>query len=122
MSNLEAVLRYRQTEKGKEVYLKALKRYQQSEKCKSTRKHYQQSVNFKIAQKLYCIRHPNRRKAMYAVNNAIASDKLPKANTLQCSCGKQAQQYHHHNYEPEYWFDIVPVCKKCHRKIHQKVA
>ncbi|GAG26296.1 unnamed protein product, partial [marine sediment metagenome] len=30
----------------------------------------------------------------------------------------QAEQYHHPNgYEPEHWFNIIPICIKCHNKL-----
>ena len=135
-ANLKAVKRYQKTKKGKEGKRKATQCYQQSEKGKATRKRYQQSVQFKDAQRRYnqsekgktcnkrcCNRYPNRRKARTAVNNAIFAGKMPHPYVLFCmNCFEQAQNYHHPSYEPENWLKVFPVCRKCHRNIHRKIA
>lgn len=119
---------YRQSERGKV----AQKRYTQSEKCKATKKRYRQSRRGKILRKIarkscdkkYVIAHPKQIKAIYKVYCAITSGKMPRPDTLQCiSCPAQAQHYHHSKgYEPEHWFDVIPVCRNCHREIHKKSA
>jgi hypothetical protein len=66
-------------------------------------------------------RNPEKHKARWAVNNAIAMGKIPRASTFICSeCGMhQASQYHHHNgYDEEHRLDVKPVCGKCHRNLH----
>ncbi len=64
---------------------------------------------------------PERFKARWKVNNAVRDGKLPRIKTLLCACGKQAQQYHHHNgYAPEHALDVVPMCRPCHRKADGK--
>lgn len=100
------------------------KRYRKSEKSKACDKAYKQSENGKATMKQFNARHPNYRKAMQAVNNAVAAGRLPRPDTLLCSyCPKPAQQYHHHKgYELEHWLDVVPVCLECHRTIHKKIA
>jgi len=115
-----AIKKHRQTEKGKATHRAIMKRYEKSEKGKATRKTYIKSEKGKARQKRFYNCHPNNLKAKTAVNNAIRSGKLPRANTLLCHyCPKPAQQYHHwHGYEPEHWLDVVPVCVKCHREIH----
>jgi len=56
-------------------------------------------------------------KARKRVGYAVSRGKIPKASTLQCGCGKQAQHYHHHRgYAPEFWLDVIPVCALCHKK------
>ena len=106
---------YFQSDKGKAK----LKRYWQSEKGKIVLQRYQQSKKGKLNQKYYKAYHPERVKAVKAVNNAIRDGKLPQPDTLPCHyCPKLAQQYHHwHGYAPEHWLDVVPVCVKCHGKI-----
>lgn len=88
------------------------------------RQRYYKSNKGKTALKLERIHHPERYKAGNAVNNAIRAGKLPRPNTLQCHyCSEQAEQYHHHlGYALEHLLDVVPVCKKCHRKLHKKIA
>jgi len=111
--------RYEQSEKGRIVR----KRFQQSEKFKAQQKRYQQSEKGKAAQKRgqkrYKIQHPKHWKATNAVNSAIRIGRLPRLDSLQCHyCPAQAKHYHHHkDYEPEHWFDVVPVCIPCHNKI-----
>jgi len=104
--------------------------------CKNCEKAYRQTPQRKVAVKRYwkskkgkiTIRHnqlkhiakfPERRKAKDAVHHAVEAGKLPYPKTLQCSyCPKQAEEYHHPNYKPEHWLDVIPVCRKCHIKIH----
>ncbi len=69
--------------------------------------------------RLYRKHNPNRWKAMNAVNHAVRGGKLPPVKTLKCHlCFNLAEQYHHYlSYKPQHWLNILPVCKKCHRKI-----
>lgn len=100
--------------------------------CKSCQKiyeiEYKKTINGKIAHKLsdksYRIRHPNRIKAINAVNRLVQNGTLRRPDTLRCYyCPVQAQEYHHwHGYEPEHWLDVVSVCKKCHHKHRRKIA
>ncbi len=68
--------------------------------------------------KEYRICHPAQHKAKDAVNHAVRDGKIPPVNTLQCSCGKQAEHYHHPSYAPEHRLDIVAVCIPCHKIAH----
>jgi len=99
---------YRKTEKGKN----AQKRYKQSPKGKNT---------FNKCMNRYRIIHPEYEKAVSAVQCAVQIGKLPRPNSLQCSCGKSAKQYHHYRgYAPEHRLDVVAVCNVCHSKLHNK--
>ncbi len=115
VARYRAVRHYRQTKKGKIANNRANKRYSQSEKGKVIRRK---------ASKRYNLRYPERIKAKNAVDNAVASGKIPRIKTLKCNyCPKQAEQYHHYlGYAPEHWFDVIPTCIKCHKKEHKKVA
>lgn len=107
--------RYAQSEKGKIVCRKAVHRHRQTEKGRIA--HCQESLRYQI-------RHPERRKAISAVYCAIKSGKMLRPNTFQCRCcPSQAEQYHHYlGYEPECWLFVMPLCRKCHLKIHKKIA
>lgn len=89
---------------------------------------YRQTVkgkaNHQARKKRFDIRFPNLLKAGNAVNNSIIAGRMPRPNTLQCHyCNEIAEQYHHYlGYEPEHWFDVLPACKKCHRRLHKKIA
>jgi len=120
--------------------LKRVKQYYKNntEKCKATAEHYRQSPHGKVVKKRYqhspqgkatsnryskryFLRHPEYREACNALGNAIEAGKLPRPNSLQCSCGEQAKQYHHHlGYAPEHWLDVIPVCIDCHTKLRLK--
>jgi len=108
-----------------------------SNKCIICQREYYQSKQYKLAQKRYCqskkgkvtrrssvkrfyINHPERFKAKDAVKYAIATGKITPAKKLNCTCGKQVEQYHHWSYLPEYWFDVQPVCRDCHIKMHRR--
>lgn len=70
----------------------------------------------------YGQRHPLRKQAVNAVNMAVASDKMPRVDTLVCAkCEKSAKEYHHWSYETEHWLDVVPLCRSCHRLIHTEM-
>ncbi len=106
---------YYQTEKGKAVILKSVKKYQKTIKGK---------ISKQKAQKRFYARHPERQKAINTVSYAIQIGKLSHIDTLQCHyCPMQAEQYHHHKgYEPKHWLDVLPTCKRCHRKIHKEIS
>ena len=91
------------------------RKYQRTDKGKA---------NHQARKKRFNARYPNKLKAVNAVNSAITAGRLTRPDTLFCYyCPVQAEQYHHYlGYEPEHWFDIVPVCIKCHRQIHKKIA
>ena len=116
--------RYAQSQKGKANRQCAMRLYKDRhpERHKSSEKRYRQSEKKKEALKRYCARHPERAKAVQAVNNAIRAGILPRPDSLEChDCPKKAKQYHHHKgYEPEFWLDVVPVCIKCHNKIPKR--
>lgn len=133
--------RYRQTEKGKFTQRIGQIRHRRTEKYKANQKRYYQSEEYKIDHKRYRnsekgkatirenalrykIRHPERRKAKAAVQNAIRIGKLPPINSLQCHYGEHpAEQYHHwHGYAPEHWLDVIPVCCKCHNLKSRKAS
>jgi len=117
-------IRYYQTEHGRTVRLKTGALYCQTEHGKNVRKNYRQSKEGKAAQKRFRIRHPEQCKAKDAVKYAINAGKLPHPNTLQCHyCPAQAEEYHHFlGYAPEHWFDVIPVCRKCHPKSHSEIS
>jgi len=85
--------------------------------------HYQRGLDWKHRHPGYQ-REEMKRKAAYTLNNAVRLGKFPPAKTFSCEeCGADAQHYHHHNgYEPEHWFDVVPLCTKCHGKTWRKMA
>lgn len=59
-------------------------------------------------------------QARRAVHNAVLRGDIPAASKCICiHCGRQAKHYHHPNgYSVESWFDIEPVCVRCHVDIH----
>lgn len=64
----------------------------------------------------YRAKNADKIKARSAVAHAITAGKLPKASSLQCKCGRQADEYHHHKgYAEEFHLDVVPMCAQCHR-------
>lgn len=102
--------RYR-TPEGKKVKLSYNKGFYKTEAGKKSRKKgYDNNVK----------RHPNRRKARAAVNNAIARGNLQRASNHKCSfegCNKDAQEYHHKSYDQKNWLDVIPYCRYHHREV-----
>ena len=110
--------RYEQSEKGKSRRKKATRRYKKTKKGKLAEKRYRQSEKSKQNQKRYYVNHPEKVKALHAVNNAIRDGKMIRPDTFKCSCGKQAKHYHHPSYAPEHRLCVIPLCVKCHKFIH----
>lgn len=63
-----------------------------------------------------------RDKGQRIINKAIEEGKLQPLNTVRCIiCGqdKGIRQYHNEDYSEENILeDVIPVCVKCHRRIH----
>lgn len=100
--------KYRHTQKGRNASIK-----------------YRRSIKGYINQNKYYIKNkkecPEKYKARKAINNATRDGKLVKPKQHKCHyCNNQAEQYHHYlGYEPEHWFDVVPICHICHNIIHR---
>ncbi len=113
---------YQQSEKGKA----RIKRYNQSKKGKVAHKRYHQTEKGKTTrraiEKRFNARHPEQIRAKWAVHSAVRTAKLPRANTFQCSCGKQAKDYHHWSYLFEHQLDVEPMCCDCHKRLHRRIA
>ena len=128
---------YRKTEKGKLNEAK----YRQSKKGKAVHKKYRQSKNgrkvrrgirrrFHLTQKgkelrrraRISYRHKNKGKvyAREMVRYHVRVGNIPYPKNLNCiSCNSQAAHYHHHKgYAHKNWMNIIPLCKKCHIKVH----
>lgn len=100
--------KYGKTVKGKTAHHRGNKKYKKSKKGK-------------VADKYSKINRPNQIKAINAVNHAIQVGKLPRPDSLFCKyCYEKAVQYHHPSYKSEHKLKVIPVCTKCHRKIHLK--
>ena len=104
------------------------KKYLQTEQGQISRKRYDQSKKGNMQRQLDCrkykIRHPEKMLAKDIVRKAIRVGNMPHADSLQCSnCIKKAEQYHHYlGYSPKHFLDVIPVCRSCHKKIHQKLC
>jgi len=107
---------------------KSHRNYKHTPKGKAAQKRYYDSTKGKLTHRKYNIdyhiKHPERNKAVTAVNHAIRAGKLPRPDSLQCHyCNNQAKQYHHwQGYAPEHWLDVVPICISCHRNIDKRIA
>ena len=96
-------------------------------KCKACRAAYQRSPAGKAVQckafAKYRAENPDRIKARNAVNDAIKLGHLCPPSELDCNhCGEQAQHWHHWwSYAEEFWFWILPLCRKCHKAEHARL-
>lgn len=65
--------------------------------------------------------HRQQWRAYYTVKRAITrGDLLPVRERVCEHCGQQAETYHHWSYQREHWLDVIPLCRVCHGKEHQK--
>ena len=109
--------KYEQSERYKNIIKISYKKYNNTQKgkkraCRAQKKYYR-SNQYKI-------------KAHRAINNAIAAGRFPRASTFVCmycygnSIFKQAKEYHHYSgYNPDSWFCVIPLCKRCHTSVHK---
>lgn len=113
--------RYITTDKVRERYRNSGIKYRASEQGKIKIKEYKHSDNGKQKSKEYRNNNPLQTKARATVSQAVYTNKLPRASTYICKCGKQAQEYHHWSYEKEHWLDVIPLCVQCHADIHRGI-
>lgn len=104
--------KYRESEKGIEVMKRAVKKYRQTEKGRKT------GI---IIIRRYRQKHPERMAAHTAIANAKSSGRISYASEFMCAIckEKQAIQYHHPDYAKP--LEVIPVCMKCHLKIHGRI-
>lgn len=60
--------------------------------------------------------------ARAAVQFAIRRLELPPVTERAClQCGGQAQHYHHWSYLKQDWLDVMPLCRRCHKRVHRSI-
>ena len=108
---------YRSSTKGKEIVKQYTAKYRKTEKeklaARKRRARYAKSDYGKRAL-----------VARMALNYRVLKGEICHISKLQCCyCSKQAEHYHHHlGYDKKYWYDVIPVCIKCHLKEHKEQA
>lgn len=101
---------YNKTPAGKRSTNNAGKRYRTGDHWKEVRREKEAR---------YYKNSHDKKRARGTVSQAASEGRLPPIATLSCVlCGNNAQEYHHHSYEREYWLDVIPLCKTCHNKVH----
>lgn len=67
-------------------------------------------------------KHGEEQRVRGLLTRKIRMGLFPSADQRTChECGEQAKEYHHHNgYSIDRWDDVIPVCYKCHRRLHGK--
>ena len=112
---------YAQKYKDTENYRHSKAKYRKSLKNKIAQNRYNKSGKGKKTilknVKLYQKKNPEKLRAQHAVNHLIERGLLAKPTIYECSyCDKQAKEYHHYlGYDKIHWFDIIPICCKCHK-------
>ena len=62
--------------------------------------------------------HKDKVSARARVQYAREIRELDDPARLQCSCGRPAIEYHHHNgYGESHWTDVIPICRRCHTRV-----
>ena len=125
--NINRIKVSRQTERGRIMSCKVSLHYRQKhpERHKTSQKHYRHTEKGRTFGRVSNLRirlfHPEKWKARRAVQHAVQAGKIVPVHTLNCrNCQQKAQEYHHYlGYEPEFWFIVMPLCKRCHRLIHK---
>lgn len=103
---VKSVMRYRRTERGRELHRQCNARYYQTEKGKKDKAR---------GTKAYQKQHVDKTRAHRAVNDAVRYGKLPSIHVRKCvDCGQQANHYHHESYAIDRFLDVIPLCLGCH--------
>lgn len=114
---------YIKTEKGRSVHTEAKRRWRQTPSGQKAEHRHRQTEKGKAAKQRYLEKYPEKQIAKNKVTYAVTSNKIPSVLTQRCSsCGQPAAEYHHYlGYSPENWFDITPLCRLCHKKVHKEM-
>lgn len=125
--SIARVRAYRQSERGQanlaayktsEFRKAAYEKYNNSDKARTAARKYTLSEKGQSIITAYRLSHPEQARAGRAVRYAVSRKLIPSVSTLPCAhCGQKAAGYHHHKgYAREHWFDVLPLCTKCHRR------
>ena len=68
--------------------------------------------------KNYQKKHPSRRKAVNAVNNAVRDGRLIKPKNCQC-CGVEAKSIEGHHCDYNKPLDVMWLCDPCYKEWHR---
>jgi hypothetical protein len=77
---------------------------------------------------LFPNRNGDKRQARIRVNQLVRRGAIPAPSDLPCAlCGHikndLRHEYHHHKgYAPEHHTTVIPVCSRCHHKVHPRKA
>jgi len=96
-------------EKRKESIMEYGKEYRKTERGKEAR-----AIESLNRRRL----HPLKYQANYKIRNAIRDGKLRKRNICEI-CYAMPTECHHEDYSKP--FDIIELCKKCHRLLHKQL-
>lgn len=67
------------------------------------------------------LKDPVKQRARALVYHHVKQGNLPPPGAFFCSnieCIRDAEQYHHWSYAPENKLSVIPLCRRCHRRIH----
>jgi hypothetical protein len=122
---------YRRTEQGRETNKRLCKRHNQRRNIKASKLKYRITNKDKLyaqsnrwarseAGHEYKEKHALEITARYEVNKSVKSGRIAKPTCMPCArCVERAAEWHHWaGYEPEHWFDIMPLCIPCHTAEH----
>ncbi len=97
--------KYRQTERGKEVFQK----YGKTTKGREALQRHEQKQH-----QVY----PERLKAHRTLNNAIRDGKLTRPSVCESCFEEELIDGHHKDYSKP--LDVEWLCKKCHKQLHRE--
>lgn len=126
--NNERNRKWSHTQRGRESKRNALKKYRHTQwgrkKTSEWRKEWFKTKKGKAFKKRlhqrYKALNPEKFRARAVINKAIVKKRIPAPSSLSCKkCHNQAEHYHHHmGYSKQYWLDVIPLCRPCHRRAH----
>ena len=67
----------------------------------------------------YAAENREKQRAKNAVKYAVKTGRLkPVSENVCIGCGNGAEEYHHHSYATVDRLNVIPLCKRCHKRVH----
>jgi len=68
----------------------------------------------------------NKKQAGTRIKLLVSAKAIPNPNSLRCAIcnhlgNDRGHEYHHHKgYDAEFHEDVIPLCRSCHAKVHNR--
>lgn len=71
-------------------------------------------------QRLWQLKHPEKRRAHEAVRQALLKGTLVKQPCAECGATAHVDAHHPRGYDPDHWLDVEFLCRRHHAARHRR--